>query len=97
MPELYYTLTIPRVQMLMDVCAENILEDRRVRSLYGEFAEVDSALWQAEQVYKRTVEGNDGVHYTVIWSDRVLEISLPVLPTDTQIQTITEQLKTYNP
>lgn len=83
--------------MLMDVCAEDILEDRRVRSLYGEFAEVDSALWQAEQVYERTLENSETVHYTVIWTDRILEISLPMPPTEAQIQTITEQLKTFKP
>lgn len=97
LPELYYTLTIPRLQMLMGVCAEDILEDRRIRSEYGRFTEVDAELWQAERVYERTLENSDTVHYTVIWSDRILEISLPILPTEAQIQTIAEQLKTYNP
>ena len=97
LPELYYTLTIPRMKMLMDVCAKDILDDRRVRSLYGEYKEVDSSPWQATQVFLRTVEENEGVHYTVIWSDRIMEILLPAPPTDAQIQTIAERLKTYKP
>lgn len=97
LPELHYTLTIPKFAFLMKLCEEDVLDDRRIRGLYGEGREVDSSLWQAEQVYERTVEGNDGVHYTVIWSDRILEISLPTPPTDAQIQTIAEQLKTYEP
>ena len=97
LPELYYTLTIPRMKMLMDVCAKDILDDRRVRSLYGEYKEVDTSLWQATQVFLRTVEENEGVHYTVIWSDRIMELLLPAPPTDAQIQTIAERLKTYKP
>ena len=96
-PELYYTLTMPKLKLLMDLCAENILDDRRVRGLYGEGRMIDGAAWQAEQVFERTLEGVDVVHYTVVWEDRILEITLPAVPNDAQVETITEQLKTYKP
>ena len=97
LPELYYTLTIPKLNMLLDLCAEDILDDRRIRTEYGEGKMIDGEAWQAEQVYERTVEGRSGVHYTVVWEDRVLEITLPMMPTEEQLKTIIEQLKTYEP
>jgi len=97
LPELHYTLTIPKFAFLMKLCAEDVLDDKRIRSLYGEGREVDSSLWQAQQVYEHVLDGQSTARYTVIWSDRILEISLPMLPTDGQIQTIAEQLKTYEP
>lgn len=97
LPELYYTVTIPKLGFLMDLCVEDILDDRRIRSLYGESREIDPSVWQAEQVYEFVLDGQSSGRYTVIWHDRILEISLPETPTDAHIQVIVDCLRTYMP
>lgn len=96
-PELYYTLTIPRFGFLMELCIEDILEDRRIRNLYGESREIDPSVWQAEQVYEHIPDGQPSGRYTVIWEDRILEITFPAPPTDDQIKTVVDHMKTYDP
>jgi len=95
-PELYYTLTIPKFGFLMELCAEDVLDDRRIRSRYGESREIEPDVWQAEQVYEYVLDGKNSGYYTVIWEDRILEITLPVIPTDVQIQEIVERLKNFS-
>ena len=97
LPELYYTITIPKLNLLLDACVEDVLNDRRIDNLYGISREVDGELWQAKCVFERVQEENSNVHYTVVWEDRILEILLPMSPNDEQIHVIIEHLKTYNP
>jgi len=97
LPELDYTLTIPKFGFLMELCVEDVLDDRRIRNLYGDSREIDSSAWQAERVYEYILDGQCSGRYTVIWHDRILEISLPELPTDAQIAVIVDCLRTYEP
>ena len=97
-PELYYTLTIPRFKALTEHCAADILDDQRIRGLYGEVVAVDTEHWSAEAAYGCVDEDDtEPRYYILIYADRIVEISFPSVPTEEQIQTAVSVLKNYKP
>lgn len=97
-PELYYTLTIPRLQSMTERIGEEVIDDKRIRGLYGEFVSTDAAPWGAEEAYVSVDEnGVETNYYTLIYTDRTVEISLPRVPTVSQIEIIKDALCGYEP
>ena len=96
-PELYYTVTIPRLEVIVDACAEDILDDKRIRNLYGIPEPCDPTPWAAETAYLSVGGNGDVAYYTVMYPDRIVEIAFPQMPTDAQIETAGEILRTYEP
>ncbi len=96
-PELYYTVTIPRFKGLIEACAEDILDDKRIRNLYGIPEAGDARPWEAEAVYVHMEENRETGYYTLVYADRIVEIGFPQVPTDEQIKIAVDALKTYEP
>ena len=97
-PEIYYTLTIPRFQGMMERIAEEVMDDKRIRGLYGEFVSTDAAPWGAEEAYVSVDEnGVETCYYTLVYSDRIVEISLPCVPNNEQMAIIVDALCGYEP
>lgn len=84
--ELYYTVTVPKLRFLMEPVTEAVLEDKRVINLYGMPTPVDPSLWKAERVYEHIYAGEPSGYYTVVYSDRIVEINFPYVPTAEQVQ-----------
>jgi len=96
-PELYYTVTFPRFAGMLDACAEDILDDRRIRNLYGVPEVGDARPWEAEEAYIHRDENGETGYYTLVYADRIVEIGFPYVPTETQIQIAVDALKNYEP
>lgn len=96
-PELYYTVTFPRFAGMLDACAEDILDDRRIRNLYGVPEAGDARPWEAELAYIHRDENGETGYYTLVYADRIVEIGFPYVPTETQIQIAVDALKNYEP
>ncbi len=96
-PELYYTVTIPRFKDMVDACAEDILDDKRIRNLYGIPELCDPKAWEAEAAYTCVDENGETGYYTLVYTDRIVEISFPQVPTAEQIKIAVDALKTYEP
>ena len=96
-PELYYTITIPRFKGLVEHCAEDILDDKRILNLYGIPEPCDPDIWQAEEAYLSAGGNGDVSYYTVVYDDRILEICFPTIPTAEQIEIAVNVLRDYQP
>ncbi len=96
-PELYYTVTVPKFDSLVEPCAEDILDDRRICNLYGIPEPCDPTVWEAEKAYAHVGESGLSGYYTVVYADRIVEIGFPTVPTDAQIEIAVEALKNYEP
>ena len=94
---LYYTVTVPKFDSLVEPCAEDILGDRRIRNLYGIPEPCDPTVWEAEKAYAHVGESGLSGYYTVVYADRIVEIGFPTVPTDAQIEIAVEALKNYEP
>lgn len=96
-PELYYTVTIPRFEGMVEPCAEDILDDKRILNLYGIPEACDPTVWEAEAAYLSAGGNGDVAYFTLIYADRVVEIAFPEMPTAEQIKIAVDALKTYEP
>ena len=97
LPELYYTVTVPRFKIFVERCAEDILDDKRILNLYGIPEPCDPDIWQAEEAYLSAGGNGDVAYYTVMYSDRIVEICFPTIPTAEQIEIAASVLKNYQP
>ena len=91
-------MTVPRFKGLTEHCAADILEDKRIRGLYGETVAVDAQAWSAEAAYGCVDEdGAEPRYYILVYADRIVEISFPSAPTEEQIDIAVSILKNYEP
>lgn len=96
-PELYYTVTIPRFKGMVELCAEDILDDRRILNLYGTPEACDPQPWEAVEAYCHTDENGETGYYTLVYADRVVELSFPQVPTEEQVKIAVDALKGFEP
>ena len=96
-PELYYTVTIPRFQGMVEACAEDMLDDKRILNLDGIPEACDPTIWEAQQAYLSVGGNGDTAYYTLIYTDRVVEVCFPHMPTTEQIKIAADALKDYEP
>lgn len=82
---------------MLDACAEDILDDRRIRNLYGIPEAGDARPWEAEEAYIHRDENGETGYYTLVYADRIVEIGFPYVPTESQIQIAVDALKNYEP
>ncbi|MDF2804828.1 MAG: hypothetical protein K0S61_4733 [Anaerocolumna sp.] len=96
-PNINYEIVQVKIPILFDLCLKDYLdkynydfpmpeEERR------QFKEIDAPLWQADAVYQLFNHEREDDEYIICWSNRILYINFPTIPTADQISIAVEKL-----
>ena len=102
LPDLSYEIVIVKAPFLYDLCKNDFIDwlerdnDELPREYWDEYRSVDTAPWDAQEVYQRYSSGEPINQFLICWSDRIAEIHFDWewTITDEMMSVTAERLKT---